>query len=423
MTKKIITVILLTLSLLLFLVACDFSSDPNGPTKTSGTGIDTDTNKKYAQLFADNHILNVDITIEKNFLDDMYTNPENFEYFSATIKVDDTTIRNAGIRIMGNTNLDGEENSQNRYSYRIRFDKFVSKQYLHGLDKLVLSNISKDPSYMREVFMSYAFQKLNTKAPLATYAKVTINGEYAGFYVALEAIDDGFQTRNFGNDKNNLYKAEKGATLEDLNSLTLLEQKNGKDTTKSDLETLIETLQAMPLEEKGDIEKVLDVDSVLKYVAVNSVFGNFSSYLGASSDNYYLLRDNSTSKFYIIPWDFNVAFGGQNKDNGVSVTTSVDSPVYRTIITERPLIFKILTVEEYYDKYLEYVNECIGLLEVFEAKILQLDSIISEEVKNDPSAFFSFEQYQANIGKSDDTSSGIISITEYAKLRLETLKK
>ena len=83
----------------------------------------------------------------------MYAYPDGYEYYSATVKVNDQEIKNTGIRIMGNTDLDGGDESAYRYSYRLKFDKFVKGQTIDGLDELVLSNVSRDPSYMRNFTM------------------------------------------------------------------------------------------------------------------------------------------------------------------------------------------------------------------------------------------------------------------------------
>ena len=419
MRKKYIKLIMIVF-IIATLAACDIGDISNNPSPTIQNGIDMGNRDDYSHIFKENNVLEISITIDPTYLDEMYEYPDSYEYYSANIKVNDTEVKNSGFRIMGNTDLDGGDSSASRYSYRLKFDKFVKGQALDGLDELVLSNASRDPSFMREYLLCEAFAKIGLPAPLATYAKVTVNGNFLGFYIAIESIDDSFLKRSYGNNKGNLYKSNGNATLEDLNSLSLFEQKNGEEENKEDLQTLIETLNAMPLGEKGDIEKILDVDSVLKYIAVNSVLGNFDSYIGASCDNFFLYVVNK--KFSIIPWDFNLAFGAQRKDNGISVATPVDSPVFRADITERPLVYNLLSVQEYYDKYLEYVNTCKEFLENLETRVNELDKLISSYVKNDSTSFYSFEDYEANIGKNNEDSSGVISITEYGRLRIEYIK-
>lgn len=405
---------------LLVLSSCGISNDPNAtPSKTIQNGMDVGKNSKYAELFKKDTVLDISINIDPSYLDTMYQDPDSGEYYSANITVGDIEVKNSGFRISGNTSLDGGEASANRYSFKIKFDKFVPKQKLNGLDELSLSNVSRDPSYMREYLMCEAFAKLELPAPLAAYANVSINGNKVGLYIAIESIDDSFLKRAYGNNDGNLYKALSNATLQDLNSLSLFEQKNGKDESKADLQSLIEKLAEMPLEEKGDIESILDVDSVLKYIAINTLLGNYDSYLGASCENFYLVANDS--KFSIIPWDFNLAFGAQKKDNGVSVTVPLDNPVFRCELTQRPLVLMLLSVPEYYEKYLGYVETCKGFLSNLETRVTEIDAVISEHVQNDPSKFYSFENYKANIGLSETGSSGVIAIVEYVSLRISSI--
>ena len=45
-------------------------------------------------------------------------------------------------------------------------------------------------------------------ASLYNYAKVSVNGEYWGVYLALEAVEDSFLMRNYGTGNGALYKPE-----------------------------------------------------------------------------------------------------------------------------------------------------------------------------------------------------------------------
>ncbi|HOA30942.1 MAG TPA: CotH kinase family protein, partial [Clostridia bacterium] len=229
MLKKYIQLMLIVL-IVLTLTACGI--DGGGDLKPSATiqsGLNIGNKDDYKHIFKDNDILEISITIDPAYLEEMYAYPDSYEYYSATVKVNDQEIKNTGIRIMGNTDLDGGDESAYRYSYRLKFDKYVKGQTIDGLDELVLSNVSRDPSYMREFLLSEAFEKVGLVTPLATYATVTINDNLIGFYIAIESVDDSFLKRNFGSNKGNLYKSNEQATLVDHNSLSLMEQKNGSD--------------------------------------------------------------------------------------------------------------------------------------------------------------------------------------------------
>ena len=64
---------------------------------------------------------------------------------------------------------------------------------------------------------------------------------------------------------------------------------------------------------------------------------------------------------------------------------------------ERPLLAKLLEVPEYMAKYHEYLQEIIeGYFanDKFEQKVDEVNMLISEYIKNDPSAIYSYEEYQ-----------------------------
>lgn len=129
-----------------------------------------------------------------------------------------------------------------------------------------------------------------------------------------------------------------------------------------------------------DLAEILDIDSVLKAIAVNTVMGNYDSYSGSKAHNYYLLYEDG--KFSYIAWDYNMSIGGFTEDSGASVTVDVASPVYNVDISNRPLIEKLLNIDEYYETYLEYVNSLCEYFSDAEGMIEQIKSCISDDIKH-----------------------------------------
>jgi len=66
---------------------------------------------------------------------------------------------------------------------------------------------------------------------------------------------------------------------------------------------------------------------------------------------------------------------------------------------DRPLVSKLLEVEEYKEKYHSYLAEIVKLIKsgVFKAEIDKTDLVISEYVKNDARATCTHEQYKTAI--------------------------
>ena len=421
---------LITIILSAALIACLFgcSEAGDGPSKPSGTyqpGMTTDDKfaANYQNLLKGDSIINISITISDAYYAEILAAPEAEQFYSADVKIGTDTVSKIGFRTSGNTDLsDFADEAQNRYSYKIKFDKYVEKQKYMKLDEMYLLNLKSDPSRMRAFIAYSVFRAIGGMSPLCSFADLSINGTSQGLYLAVEAVDDAFLKRVFGDNDGNLYKADEGVDLLSSASISLLNQKNGDDTTKADLSELIQKLNEMPEGEKGDIESILDVDSALRYIAVCTGLGIYKSYLSKNPDNFYLAVHEG--KFYLIPWNVNSAFGGASKDNGVTVDISPYEPVYRVSMSERPLVNKLLAVDEYCTRYEGYVTAVKETLDGLSNTIDTINNLIGSKIQNDSSAFYSYEQYLVAIGKSDPegNTTGIISMYEYATLRRDHLK-
>lgn len=369
----------------------------------------SNTNVAYNELFKENEIMDIKIEIPEEYWNDMKEDATKEEYHSANITIGDTKLENIGIRTKGFSSLQFVASSDSdRYSFRIKFDKYVDGQDLNGLNEFVLNNNFQDPSYMREYLSYKALETLGVDVPKTAYSNVYINGELFGFYLAVEAIDDSFIERIADSDSKNvkLYKAEWDyATLVDEDSLSNFELKSGEDDSMSGLKKLVSDLNSITDGQKGDIESVFDVDTFLKSIAVNTVVGNYDSYSGSKAHNYFLLEEDGV--FQYIQWDYNMAFGGFMEDGGASVSVSIDEPIYGVDASKRPLITKLLSVDEYKDKYYGYLKDLVNYFDDFENQVNELSAMIKPYVENDPTAFYTIEQYEENITTSDTDLSTI----------------
>ncbi len=169
-----------------------------------------------------------------------------------------------------------------------------------------------------------------------------------------------------------------------------------KKTNSSDHEKVIDMIKN--LNEGTDLEKYLDVDEILRYFAVNTFLVNLDSYAGSMKHNYYLYEENGI--FQILPWDFNLSFAGfQMNDAEKAVNFPIDSPVTDTL-ENSPLIAKLLEVSEYKELYHKYLNEIVtNYIDngVFKSTINNLDDLIGNYVKNDATAFYTYEEYKTSL--------------------------
>ena len=121
-----------------------------------------------------------------------------------------TTFYCVAIRPKGNTSLTSiaSDPTTDRYSFKLEFDHYVDGQTCFGLDKLILNNNYADATNMKEALIYDMYQYLGADASLYNYAKLSVNGEYWGVYLALEAVEDSFLLRNYGVQDGELYKPD-----------------------------------------------------------------------------------------------------------------------------------------------------------------------------------------------------------------------
>ncbi|WP_336759065.1 CotH kinase family protein [Paenibacillus sp. USHLN196] len=392
---------------------------PNAAFATESTATITSAGvtQAYESLFQTDNVIDVNVTIDDADWKSMLESPLDKDYKNVSVEVDGNKLDNVGFSTKGNLTLKAVASMEEseRYSFRLKFDKYDKTQTLLGLDKMVLNNNYADPSYMREVLHYEALRSIGMDAPMTNYVNLYVNGELVGFYTGVEAVDDSYLERNYGEDYEEgvLYDTDEKSYLqyEEGSDYSTITKDLGTDKDKAKLKTFIQTLNEMPEGEKGDIESVLDVDSALQYIAGNMVFGNYDSYNGDKGHNYMLYSD-ADGKFTVVPWDFNMSFNGYSGGGGRGTTTgstttntnatnvSVDEPVLGIGMENVPMINNLLAVPEYKEKYLSYVNELTDYLEGIQDRITGLAAEIRPYVEADPTKFYTIEQFESNIAYS-----------------------
>ncbi|WP_409367357.1 CotH kinase family protein [Lysinibacillus sp. 38-6] len=275
-------------------------------------GIETkNTEFSYETLvFNKSKVTTVDIEIPQEDWEDMLENAADEELKQADVTINGKKVENVAIRTKGNLSLRSVVNSDSdRYSLKIDFDYYDDNQSLYGLKKLNLNNNYSDSTLMREYLSYELMEKMGLPTPAHSYMYVTVNGEERGLYLGVEAVDETFLANNYGSNDGFLFKPDgTGSDLkyisDNIDDYTGIGLKTNEDNI--DNSKLIEMLDA--INNGGDIEKYLDVDEMLRYFAVNTALVNLDSYQGNMKHNYYLYENKGV--FSIIPWDYNMSFGG-----------------------------------------------------------------------------------------------------------------
>ncbi len=369
-------------------------------------------------LFNKDDIMEIDIDIDEKLWNELADNAMEEEYYSANITINGETYYNVGLRAKGNTTLSqiANDDTTDRYSFKVKFDEYIDGQTLKGLEKLALNNMMQDTTYMKEYLSYDLLNKMGVSTPAFQYASITLNGEPWGLYFALEVMEESYIERYYGTTGGNLYKPETtnmaknnmpmekgkeingpmgrntgGADLvysgdEHSNYSTIFENAIFDYTNEDDYDKIIAMIKSLN-EDIDDIEKYLDVDEVLRYFAVNTFVVNLDSYASNMKHNYYLYEQDGICS--ILPWDYNLAFGAFQGESASNVINfSIDNPVADSLESS-PLIGKLLEVEEYKEKYHEYLNEIV--------QDYVNSGVFTETINNIDNLIGDYEEYVASI--------------------------
>ena len=350
----------------------------------------------YGGLFKKDHIVDINVTISEDDFNEMLENPLDKTYYRTTVDIDGDTVENVGICTKGNLTLKSlANNDSNRYSFGFQFDKYIEDQTYNGIASFCVNNGYADPSFLREYLAYEILNNLGSPTPLCSFAKLSVNGEFYGLYKMVERTDTHFTERIFGTtDVLNHYEAETGSTLASEESLKNFNLLSGNDEEFNELKTLVNTLSELNEENYKEIENILDVDSVLQYIAGNVACGSYDSYLSMKSQNYEFVQYNG--KLYMIPWDYNMAFGGYPSDQGKSRTISIDNPCLDGSVEQLPLL-KLISYPEYRQRYENYLKQAVAYLETIEDRINNLSSMIRPYVYDDPTKLYTNEDFEEEL--------------------------
>lgn len=406
-SKSIGPVGVLILIWTIFLAGCSTSSETNDTTITE-------------TVFPKDKVIDVSITIDEKDYQDMLDNPLEEEYKAASVRYNNEELTNVGIRTKGNSSLTSVANSESdRYSLKISFDEYISSQNLFGLTTINLNNNFSDPSFMREYLTYELMEEMGLPTPEYAFVNVYINDNLAGLYLAVEQINESFLDRNFETSYGALYKPDgEGSDLlwqgDDINEYTGLNQKSKSSSNDNILEMINE------LNNGSDYEKYLNVDSVLRYLAVNTATANLDSYQGNFHHNYYLYEEDGV--FSMIPWDLNMSFGGFGGSKEDLVAMLIDEPTIGSV-SNYPLVEKLLENETYKEKYHDYIKQIVeGYLspERFETRVDEIAAMIDTYVEQDPTKFYTYEEFKQSFTDDVQRIPGLVS---FVQDRVENLKQ
>jgi spore coat protein CotH len=344
-------------------------------------------------------------------LDSLYVEGNEERLVATSIIIDGTQLDSVGVRYKGYSSVSV---NRKKNPFNIKLD-YINNQNYNNIEKIKLSNVIQDPSFLREV-LSYEIARKYMPASLANYTNLYINDTLWGVYSNIEAVDDEFLQKHFGSSDNTLFKCNP-ENLDLYGENSNLNNSLGTDSTSyypyyalksdngwADLYNLIDTLNTYT----DSIENILNVDRTLWMHAFNYALINFDSYVGYAQ-NYYLYKDNN-GRFNPILWDLNQSFASYRLAdasihyNGFTIAEAKTmDPLlhYNNVsVLPRPLMRNLFNNDRYRKMYLAHMRTIME--ENFDnqdyvARATAMYNLIDVHVQNDTNKFYTYADYQNNL--------------------------
>jgi hypothetical protein len=278
-----------------------------------------------AELFSGRAVLEVRLAIEAASLTELEEHGDREEYVPASVRLvwpghSDVEVGPIGLRHKGNYSLhhcwddfDGVRSHEAecaKLSLKLKFDEFDAATRFDGLKRLNLHASSGDASKLHELVAYQTFRNFGVDAPRALPARVFVNDELRGLFIAVEEVDGRYTAAHFPEGPNgNLYKEiwpSAGAGDQDFAAAL---ETNEELLDVADMRAFAEAVSRSTSSSlAAELEPLVLVEPLLRYIAVDRALRNWDGimafYTRISPHNFFWYHDDGPEgRFHLIPWD------------------------------------------------------------------------------------------------------------------------
>lgn len=258
--------------------------------------------------------------------DDADIYPRSPIYVPAELTFEGETFRKVGFRFKGNSSLSSTwRNGTDKFPFRLNMDALedaypdIRDQTFFGFPNLSFSNGALDSSYLKAKVVTDMVAEAGLPAARSAFVRVFLDRgqglSYLGLYTMFEVPDEPMLQRLFGSDDGNVYKPNgTGGRWTTFNRNNFPKRTNEADEDWTDIEDAIAALHASRVDAaawRQRLEARFDMHGFLRWLALNTIVGNFDAYGGLSAHNYYLYGSpRHRDRLFWIAWDHDLALSG-----------------------------------------------------------------------------------------------------------------
>jgi spore coat protein H len=197
-----------------------------------------------------------------------------------------------------------------KLSLKLKFDAFDPEARFDGLKRLNLHAVMGDATKLHELLAYQAFREFGVDAPRAMPARVRVNGEPKGLFIAVEEVDGRYTAAHFPDAPDgNLYKEIwPNPALSDADYAAALETNEDAADVRGMRAFAEAVARSTPETLASELAPFVDFDALLRYIAVDRALKNWDGimafYTPERPHNFFWYHDDGPdSRFRLIPWD------------------------------------------------------------------------------------------------------------------------
>ena len=282
------------------------------------------------ELFDDSQLHEIRLLLNSNDWARLKADFSSNTYYPADLEWRDVKVRNIGIRSRG-------LGTRNEFKPGLRVDmnRYASGQRFLGMRSLLLDNVYRDQSLMRERVSMKLFARLGLPVPRESHTRLYVNNEFVGVYAITEELGEDFVRRVFKKpesdepDKGTLFEYKwidewnfgyLGAELEAYK--TRFEARTHENDSMVDLygsvEELVRSASQSPVDRYlEDVDALVDLRKLMVYMGVEAFLADYDGLVGYKGmANFYLYRPEDSRQALFIPWDKDQTFYNATRDIG-----------------------------------------------------------------------------------------------------------
>jgi spore coat protein H len=304
-------------------------------------------------LFSLERVHDVHVFMSSRDFHELLERYEENVFFPADLQWNGLRIRNVGVRVRGRASR-----VQGKPGLQVDFSRYVREQRFLGLDSLVLDNRWQDPALFREQVAMAFFERMGIAAPRESFCRLYVNHTFYGLYAIVEAIDPSFIERRFDDHDGYLFEYQNESPFygeylgDDLAPYrTFFDPRSRRLDPPVQLYAPIRDLfRAVNHTDdalwRADVERYLDLDQLVTYVAVETFLAEPDGFLGGvGMANFYVHRRAGGVQHRLVPWDKDLSF------------SHPASHLFRNA-HENEIFRRLLAYEDLLALYLQRLEEC-----------------------------------------------------------------